>query len=178
MAATQATTVVGVFKTRAEADSAVDDLLADGYSRDQIGVIAKNLDGKVTSQAPGDKGNTGEGAAIGAATGAGVAGLVSLGVSFGMIPAIGPILAVGPLAAALISAGAGAAAMGLAGALMGWGVPEEEANYYESEVKSGRYVVTVRDDERGDDTWKILNKRGAYKYGASGGSMGKSTSSR
>jgi hypothetical protein len=163
MATMQGSAVVGVFNSRGEADRAVDELLRNGYSRDQIGVVARNADGKVTSQRA-DEGNAGEGAAIGAATGAGVAGLVSLGISFGVIPAIGPILAVGPLAAALISAAGGAAAAGLAGALIGWGVPEEEANFYESEVKAGRYVVTIKDADDSDAAWKILHRGGAYNY--------------
>jgi hypothetical protein len=161
MATMQGSATVGVFNSRAEADRAVDELIRAGYSRDQIGVVARNADGKTTAHTA-DEGEAGEGAAIGAATGAGVAGLVSLGISFGMIPAIGPILAVGPWAAALISAAGGAAAAGIAGALIGWGVPEDEANYYEGEVKSGKYVVTVKDAD--DNAWNIMNRGGAYNY--------------
>lgn len=159
MAVAQSSAVIGVFKSRAEADRAVDELVRSGYKRDQIGVVARNADGKAASV---DDGNAGEGAVIGAATGAGVAGLVSLGVSFGVIPVIGPILAVGPLAAALISAGAGAAAAGLAGALIGWGVPEDEAAYYESEVTAGRYVVTIQDGD--NKAWNVMQRGGAYNY--------------
>jgi hypothetical protein len=159
MAVAQSSAVIGVFKTRAEADRAVDELVRSGYTRDQIGVVARNADGKAAAV---DEGNAGEGAAIGAATGAGVAGLVSLGISFGVIPVIGPVLAVGPLAAALISAGAGAAAAGLAGALIGWGVPEDEAAYYESEVTAGRYVVTIKDGD--NKAWGVMQRGGAYNY--------------
>ena len=101
-----------------------------------------------------------EGAAIGAATGATVLALGSLGVTFGVIPVIGPILAVGPLAAALISAGAGAAGGGLIGALIGWGIPEEDARYYETEVRAGRYLVTVECGQR-DDARDLLRRYGA-----------------
>jgi len=154
-------TVVGVFNSREEAERAVDKLLAQGHSRDQIGVIAKNADGKITAQTA-DEGNSGSGAAIGAATGAGVAGLVSLGISFGVIPAIGPILAMGPLAAALLSAAGGAAAAGLAGALIGAGVPEDEAHFYESQVEAGRYLVTVKADKNRDEAWKVMQQGGAF----------------
>jgi len=156
--------VVGVFNSRDEADQAVNKLLKAGFTRDQIGVIARDAEGKASAQTVGDAENAGSGAAIGAATGAGVAGLVSLGISFGVIPAIGPILAVGPLAAALISAASGAAAAGLAGALIGWGVPEEEANFYQSEVEAGRYLVTVKAESRRDEAWKILHQGGAYNF--------------
>ena len=87
--------------------------------------------------------------------------LGSLAVSFGVIPVIGPVLAVGPLAAALISAAGGAAAGGIAGALIGWGVPEEDARFYEEEVKAGRYVVTVH-GSRAADARTVLTTHGAY----------------
>jgi len=160
--------VVGVFHSRDAADQAVDKLLRAGFTRDQIGVIARNSEGKVTAQTADDAADAGSGAAVGAATGAGVAGLVSLGISFGVIPAIGPILAMGPLAAALLSAAGGAAAAGLAGALIGWGVPEDEAHFYQSEVESGRYLVTVKAESRRDEAWGILHQGGAYNKATAG----------
>ena len=75
---------------------------------------------------------------------------------------IGPILAVGPLAAALISAVGGAAAAGVAGALIGWGIPEEDAKYYEGEVKAGRFLVTVDATGRKDDPYGVFTKHGGY----------------
>ena len=160
--ATVRATTVGVFATRDAADRAVAELKKAGYRDDQIGLVGKNADGKtVKTDGAGDT-HAGEGAAIGAAAGAGVAGLVSLGVSFGVIPVIGPILAVGPLAAALISAASGAAAAGIAGALIGWGIPEEDAKYYEGEVKAGRYLVTVDRGDRADDVRGVFTRHGGY----------------
>ncbi len=60
-----------------------------------------------------------------------------------MLPAIGPVIAGGALAAIAASAAGTAAAGGLIGALVGLGIPEEEAKYYESEFNEGRTVVTV-----------------------------------
>jgi len=57
---------------------------------------------------------------------------------------IGPILAAGPIAAALTGAGIGAAAGGLIGALTESGVPEEDAKYYAEGVRRGDVLVTVR----------------------------------
>ena len=160
MATATNTTTVGVFETRAAADRAVSDLRAAGYRDDQIGVVAKDDRGKtVRTDGAGD--NAAEGAAIGAATGAGALALGSLAVTFGVIPVVGPLLAVGPLAAALISAGAGAAAGGIAGALIGWGIPEEDAKYYEGELKSGRYLVTVDAGDRGDARG-VFTRHGGY----------------
>jgi hypothetical protein len=86
-----------------------------------------------------------------------------LAVSFGVIPVIGPILAVGPLAAALISAAGGAAAGSVAGALVGWGIPDEDAKYYEGEVKAGRYLVTVDRRVGEDDVRPVFTQHGGFE---------------
>ena len=151
---------VGVFETRAAAERAVADLRAAGYRDDQISLIARDTRGNtVRTDGAGD--NAAEGAAVGAAAGAGALALGSLAVSFGVIPVIGPILAVGPIAAALISAAGGAAAGSVAGALIGWGIPDEDARYYEDEVKAGRYVVTVHGD-RSVDARSTFSRHGGY----------------
>jgi hypothetical protein len=156
-------TTVGVFSTREAADRAVNELKGAGYRDNQIGLVAQDSQGRtVREDGSGAEGtNAAEGACIGAAAGAGVAGLASLGVSFGVIPVIGPILAVGSLAAALISAAGGAAVAGVAGALIGWGIPEEDARYYEGEVQTGKYLVTVECGQ-GDDARDLLNRHGGY----------------
>ncbi|HEX4613740.1 MAG TPA: hypothetical protein VH092_36500, partial [Urbifossiella sp.] len=125
--ATVHATTVGVFATRDAADRAVADLKRAGYKDGQIGVVAKDASGKTVKTDGAGETHAAGGAAVGAAAGAGALALGSLAVSFGIIPVIGPILAVGPLAAALISAAGGAAAGGIAGALIGWGIPEEDA---------------------------------------------------
>jgi len=160
MATATCTTTAGVFQSRETAERAIESLRAAGYRDDQIGLVARDTRGRTVRTDGSGESNAGEGAAIGAAAGAGVLALGSLGVSFGVIPVIGPILAVGPLAAALISAGAGAAGGGLAGALIGWGISEEDAQYYEKEVKAGRYLVTVECGQ-GDDARDILQRYGA-----------------
>ena len=43
----------------------------------------------------------------------------------------------------LSNAAAGAAVAGLAGALIGYGIPEDEAKYYQGEFEAGRTIVTV-----------------------------------
>ena len=53
--------------------------------------------------------------------------LWGLGILAGIVPAIGPAIAGGTLAAILSSAAAGAATAGVAGALIGLGIPEDEA---------------------------------------------------
>jgi hypothetical protein len=153
---------VGVFNSHKAAELAVADLRAAGYRDDQIGLVAKDAKGNTVRTDGAGETHAGSGAAIGAAAGAGVMALGSLAVSFGVIPVIGPILAVGPIAAALISAGGGAAAGGLAGALIGWGIPEEDAKYYEDEVQAGRYLVTLDVGSRATEARSVYTRHGGY----------------
>jgi hypothetical protein len=90
-----------------------------------------------------------EGAGIGAAAGAGLgallAGLAALGIA---VPVL-PIIAMGPLAAALTGGATGGALGAIAGALVGSGIPEDRAKAYDEGVKEGGIVfgVTPRSDE-------------------------------
>jgi len=163
MATYQRDTVVGVFESRAEADRAVAELRRAGFREDQIGVVARDDKGNVTTTGADEGGSyVGEGAAVGAAAGAGIGGLVGLGLMAGVIPAIGPIIAAGTLGTILANAAGGAAIAGIAGALVGMGIPKEEAEYYEGELHSGRFLVTVKDSSRYDEAWQILHRFGAY----------------
>jgi hypothetical protein len=150
-------TAVGLFDTIRQAETAVRDLVDMGIPRENISVIANNARGEYTVDT--GAGATTEGAAAGAIGGTVVGGALGLLVGLGAlaIPGIGPVLAVGPLAAAVGStaaaaggaaagAGIGAAAGGLLGALVGAGVPEEEANYYTEGVRRGGTLVSVSYD--------------------------------
>jgi hypothetical protein len=156
-------TQVGVFHTREAADRAIADLKTAGYRDDQIGLVAKDERGKAvrTDGSGAEETNAAEGAAIGAGVGALAGAAVGAGVLAGAIPVIGPVLAVGTLGTVLLNAAGGAAIAGIAGALIGWGIPEEDARYYEGEVKTGRYLVTV-ECGYGDDARDILKRHGGY----------------
>jgi hypothetical protein len=163
VATTNKRATVGVFRTRAEAQRAVDDLRAAGYKDDQIGMVGKDDRGHtVRTDGAGDKTNAGEGAAIGAAAGAATGALVGAGILAGVIPVIGPVLALGTLGTVLANAAGGAALAGIAGALVGYGIPEEDAKYYEGEVNAGRYVVTVDAGDRHDHARGIYTRHGGY----------------
>ena len=148
---TTGTTRVSVFSTRAAAERAVADLKAAGYRDDQIGLVSKD-----------SADNAATGAAIGATAGAAGGALVGAGVAAGVIPIIGPVLAIGTLGTVLLNAAGGAAAVGLAGALIGWGVTEDDAAYYEGEVKAGRYLVTVDAGDRSTDVRTVYTRHGGY----------------
>jgi len=70
------------------------------------------------------------------------------------------VLAIGTLGTILINAVGGAAVASLAGALIGWGIPEDDAKYYEGEVAAGRYLVTVEDGGRTDNASSIYSRHG------------------
>ena len=152
-------TMVGVFQSRAEADRAVADLKAAGYRDDQIGLIGKDDRGNTVRTGADGESNAGEGAAIGAAAGAIGGAAVGAGIMAGVIPVIGPVLALGTLGTILVNAAGGAVIVGMAGALIGWGIPEEDADYYENEVKAGRYLVTV-ECGYSDDVLNIIKRHG------------------
>jgi hypothetical protein len=157
------TTTAGIFRTREDAERAVERLRAAGYEEGGISVIGRDCRTQNEQVEENVAEGAATGAAVGAMTGAGAMVLGSLAVSFGIIPVIGPVLAVGPLAAALISgtggALAGAATGGLVGSLIGFGMSEDEAEFYESEVRAGRYLVAVECGQ-GDDARDILRDAG------------------
>ncbi len=55
-------------------------------------------------------------------------------------------------------------------ALIGYGIPEEEANYYNSEFEAGRTIVTVhaQDSMTSDEASAILRRFGAYDMSTRG----------
>jgi hypothetical protein len=154
--------VVGVFYTRAEAEQAIRDLRTAGFPDDKIGMVARDSDGNVVREKGTEETLAGEGAAAGAVVGAGAGALVGLGVLTGTIPVIGPVLAIGTLGTILLNAAGGAAILGLVGALIGLGIPEEDARYYETEVHGGRFLVTVESGTRESEAWGILHRAGGY----------------
>jgi len=154
-------TVLGVFQTRAAAEDAILELQRAGFPDNTIGMVARNEKGEVVTEKAGET-MAEEGLAAGAVVGAGAGVLVGLGVLAGTIPVIGPVMAVGTLGTLLLNAAAGAAVVGLVGALIGLGIPEEDAKFYEDEVRGGRFLVTVDAGSRESEAWAIIRRSGGY----------------
>jgi hypothetical protein len=154
-------TIVRVFHNRADAERAITALRAAGYRDDQIGLVGKDARGKTVRKSGDEETNVEEGAAVGAGLGALGGAAVGAGIAAGVIPVIGPVLALGTLGTILVNAAGGAAALGITGALVGWGIPEDDAKFYENEVQSGRFVVTVECGQ-GDDARDILSRHGGF----------------
>ena len=156
-------TVIALFESRIAAEKAVNALTDAGISRDMISVVSRN-ETSPTGDLPdiGPKpeltgtADAGTGAAIG-----GLAGFIG-GIVVLAIPGIGPALAVGPLAAGIFGASAGAAAGGLYGALKHHGVPEADVARMSEAIRRGRVLVSVHvAHERVDTVADIFDKSGA-----------------
>ena len=91
-----------------------------------------------------------EGATTGVTAGGVTGGVLGLlaGIGTLAIPGMGPLIAAGPIMAALSGAAVGATAGGIAGGLIGLGIPEIEAKRYEEKLKTGNYVIAVDADDR------------------------------
>jgi uncharacterized membrane protein len=160
--ANQTKTIVGVFNSVQDAHAAVSELQAHGISRDDISVVAnKNATGYDTMDERDKTSDVIADAGIGAAIG-GVGGLLLSAAGALTVPVIGPVLAAGPIAAALTGAGIGAAAGGLIGALTESGIPEQDAKYYAEGVRRGDVLVTVRtNDMHSESVCDVLDRHNA-----------------
>jgi len=158
----RSSTVVGVFADRAHADKAVADLQKAGFRQDQIGVAMRHEAANASTTVAEDGSHAESGAVTGILTGLGLGALAGLGVLAGVIPVIGPAITAGTLGVIFSNAAVGAGIVGLFGALVGAGVPEHEAKYYESEFQAGRTIVTVQAGDRAAEATEILRGRGAY----------------
>jgi len=163
MAVSTRSTLAAVFPDRDKAQRAVNELRQAGFRDDQIGMMARDdRTGEGITVIDKDT-KVPEGAAVGAAAGAGAGLLWALGIVAGVVPPLGPVIAGGVLASVVLSTAGVAAVGGLVGALVGAGIPEEEAHHYQQEIQAGRYLITVKADERHDEAAAILQRcGGAY----------------
>ena len=166
-----AKTVVGLFDDFTTAQNVVQDLVNAGFSRNDVSIAANQTAAGNTGDAmTGTAAGAGEGHAVGkdAGIGAGIGGAVGLLVGLGAlaIPGIGPVLAAGPLAAALsvtlgstvTGAVVGGVVSGLVSALTHIGVPQDHAEYYAEGVRRGGTLVTVNaPDDQAEEAVDILN---------------------
>lgn len=165
--------VVGVFDDYRQAEQAIQELRRSGFRDDEIGILSRTTHMSETGIVNDPTHSRWEeGAGIGAAAGAITGTGLGLAVAAGLIPGVGPVIVGGALAALLASAGAGAAVGTVLGALIGLGIPEEESQFYESEFKAGRTLVTVRAGSRNEDARPILTRFGAHEPATSGAAFG------
>jgi len=165
------TAVFGIFQTRAGAEECVDALRRAGFRNTDVSALfpdnagTKDFAHEKSTKAP-------EGATTGAASGAVMGGVLGwlAGIGALAIPGIGPLIAAGPIVAALAGAGAVGITGGVVGALAGLGIPEYEAKRYEGRVKHGGILLSVHCDssdwvKRAED---VLRHTGAEDISSTG----------
>jgi len=156
-------TVAALFRDRNQAERAIDEMRRAGFDPQRVSVVAQDR-GQAREIADSTGAETSAGAATGAGFGAIFGGAIGWLAGLGAltIPGIGPLVAAGPLAAALGGAGIGAVTGGIVGALTGWGFSESEARTYESRVRQGDILLTVEipDGESSSMAEDVLSRSG------------------
>jgi len=153
-----------VYNSYGEAVSIIRDLEAGGISKNDISIVANNVD---AGHDPTDKDAVAKGAGGGAAAGAAIGGGAGLLAGLGMlaIPGVGPVVAAGWLVAtaagAAVGAGTGAAAGGIIGKLTEYEVSEDDAEVYVETIRRGGALVSVKtDDDNKSKVEKIMSRDG------------------
>jgi hypothetical protein len=165
------TAVFGLYRDRVSVENAVDTLRQAEFRNTDISVLFPENEGtkdfahEKNTKAPE---GTATGAASGAVIGGGLGWLAGIGAL--AIPGVGPLIAAGPIVAALAGVGIGGTVGGITGALVGMGIPEYEAKRYEGRVKEGGILLSVHAD---DSNWtkrakEILERTGAEDISSTG----------
>ena len=86
-----------------------------------------------------------------------------VGIGALAIPGVGPLIAAGPILAALSGAAIGGTVGGPTGALVGLGIPEYEAQQYEGKLREGNIFLCVhaQDSTEAAKARKILTEEKA-----------------
>ena len=165
------TAAFGIYKSGGQAEHAVDQIVAAGFSNNDISVLlpdnqsSKEFAHEKNTKAP-------EGTVAGVTTGGVVGGTLGLlaGIGALAIPGVGPLIAAGPIMGALAGLGVGGAVGGLVGALVGMGIPEYEAKRYEGRIKDGGVLVSIHCDSSEEVTRakQLLKQTGAEDISSAG----------
>jgi len=156
-------TVVGTYDNIQTAYAVANDLIGSGFSRADISVVAHDPDNQYSAYVDDRFVDSGDDVAKGAGIGAAIGGLGGLLVGLGAlaIPGVGPVIAAGPLLAALTGAGVGAVTGGIVGALVDLGVPDEEAHIYSEGLRRGNILVIAQvPDNSADAVTRMMERPG------------------
>jgi len=144
---TQEHSVVAIYDSHTGAESAVKALHQAGLDMTRLSIVGKDFhteEHAVGFYTAGDRMKFwgGRGAFWGSLFG------MFVGAAFFFIPAVGPLIVMGPLVGWIVGALEGAVVGGAIGvlgaALTGIGIPKDSVIKYELEVKNGKYLVLAR----------------------------------
>jgi hypothetical protein len=135
--------VVGVYDSVEDAETAIKRLADAGYPMDHVSILGQNL---VSSTQLHGFVTTGDVAKTSATVGAWVGGLFGLltGVAVLFVPGVGPLMVLGPLAGGVIGAAEGAAWTGVLGAIVGHFVSKQHIPKFTRHLEAGKYLVVVQ----------------------------------
>jgi len=161
-------TVVGLFDSHDHAEIAARNIKDQGLRTDDISIIAKHgesgdkeTEGNTMRNGAVINDNISDGVISGGVLG-GIAGLV-IGAGSMVIPGLGIIAAAGPITGLL----SGAVTGGIVGGLVDLGIPENRSKQYESDVKHGKVLFSMKTDEdKVDRITSILRNSGASNVDA------------
>jgi len=158
------TSVVGIYPDRTTVSDAVNVLQKAGYRTTDISVLSSDNPGS-KDFAHEKRTKALEGAATGAVSGALVVAALAWFVSIHTlpIPAFGPLVAAGPVLAAMAGGGAGGALGWIVGLLAGLRMTEYVARRYAGRIRRGGILLSVHCDspEWRDRAKKTLKDSGA-----------------
>jgi hypothetical protein len=142
------TAVFGIYSTRDGVERATDAIIKAGFPAGDISVLVPESLGGPHATGTEKATKAPEGATTGVVSGATIGGVLGLlaGIGALAIPGVGPLIAAGPIMAALAGMGVGSAVGGVTGALIGMGIPEYEAKRYEGRLKKGGILFSVHCD--------------------------------
>jgi hypothetical protein len=141
---TKNNSIVAIFKSHIEAESAVKELQQAGFDMKKLSIVGRDYH---TDEHVVGYYNTGDRMKAWGKVGAFWGGFWGLlfGSAFFLIPGVGPLLMAGPIVGWIVGALEGAVVVGglsaLGAGLYGMGIPKDSILQYETALKSGKYVV-------------------------------------
>lgn len=157
--------VFGLYDSRGEMETAIEKMRLEGFRREDISVLTPQA-GEFATFGHEKATKAPEGAVTGGGVGAVLGGTLGWLVGAGVVivnPVLAPLVAAGPIMAALAGASAGGVVGGLGGSLIGVGFPEYEAKRYEDFINRGGILLSIHAD---DAEWTVKAKRILEETGA------------
>lgn len=162
-------TVVAIFSDHRHAENAARQIKDQGLRTADISIVAKQGDEHAgdtgrTTATMGTMGNRGtarnDNISDGVVTGGILGGLAGLLIGAGsmVVPGLGIVAAAGPITGLL----SGAVTGGIVGGLVDLGIPEDRSRQYETDIRAGKILFSMKTDEdKVDQVASILRNNGA-----------------